>query len=558
MRRLLLLALVAGSGCFVMSDEAPERPAPEPPCTCPDGQECRLGVCVELDPACGVEAPCAEGLTCTVLLPSEPCDEASCAAPRRCRPPAEEGAPGLFRCAQGAGCRSGICDEGRCLQPCDDEACPEGFACAPRLLEGGWSAPACAPEGDDPALTLCAGDASCAADRRCESLRPHLDHYANALPPPFVCRAGERVHTVEACRGGEACARGLCAAECRSDPLSLCNRQRCAIPCSAAAECPPGLSCRALSVAAPGMTQKICAPRREGGCLSDAYCCELVDEACEPSTAGSVCAVSFDGAHATFGCVSAAGLAAGVDCEAHVDCASGLCLDGACASPADPEGVQPCDGLGTRVTRTADGGALPFGLLAACLQPPPRSPCAHDGDCCWFVKELQHCPMDAAGARCVLDPAQERFVCDVPTGPLRLGQDCGSDAACVTGLCLDGRCAGPAPTDDRPCPIPGLPVTQDERGAALPHGLAAACSFAPSRWFGDSTAHDVDLQRCMQADAELLLVTDTVGDRSPIGDDLCAELGQGRCRAVIDFGCAVMACTQTVERARAVRCDPPP
>jgi hypothetical protein len=215
---------------------------------------------------------------------------------------------------------------------------------------------------------------------------------------------------------GEPCALDLAcqAGLCLEDWLWT----GCSAPCAADADCPlPGWRCqeRALLEGGQGLT-RVCVPPDPGACQTDADCPD-----------GSACLLRPDRDNASLVpvCLPAPeGGELGDACQDNAACASGICLDGACAALCRPgEGCdlesQRCD----NTTWTQDGLSGQFDLCRTL----PETDCLRTQDC---AAQGQVC-----GEIRFLDPV--RLLCVDP-----LGEGEGLGAPCEGALSRNEACEG--------------------------------------------------------------------------------------------------------------------
>lgn len=111
------------------------------------------------------------------------------------------------------------------------------------------------------------------------------------------------------------------------------------------------------------------------------------------------------------------------------ECRSGLCLNGACASPCVID--TDCPGGYECISQTIpiDGGAtVDFNV---CVEKP--TPCLSNGNC----PDPAICVIDRSG-----DPPSLTCQDPIPGGK-DLGESCQADGECLSGLCLDNLCTRP-------------------------------------------------------------------------------------------------------------------
>lgn len=136
----------------------------------------------------------------------------------------------------------------------------------------------------------------------------------------------------------------------------------------------------------------------------------------------------------------------GDPCSDGDECVSGICLDGACAEECTGAGDCPS---GTTCEQLDNGVFACVALL----------PCTANSDC--------------GGDQCVVDRsgAEVGVQCDDPVGAGGVGAQCSNDAACASGLCLDGGCSAPCDTSND-CSTTGQFICESETLTATGGGTA--------------------------------------------------------------------------------------
>jgi len=118
----------------------------------------------------------------------------------------------------------------------------------------------------------------------------------------------------------------------------------------------------------------------------------------------------------------------GDGCSMGSDCASGVCLNGLCASPCATEQDCPNGYSCAEQSVPLEGGGS--ATLNVCVEIPPA--CMSDETCV----DPRVCVVDRSGVAVSL-------TCRVPMGMGALGDMCAADGECAAGLCLDDVCATP-------------------------------------------------------------------------------------------------------------------
>ena len=360
-------------------------------------------------------------------------------------------------CVSDNECPGGQCVDGACesLVCADDFQCPLGTLCVGGMCRGldvedvgvdpgardvgGGDAQDIGDDSEDDVEQMDGGDVeadvadapdppACAADDDCA---------ANAWCDAEVCVAG--CHTDSGCLIGQECdldAHSCVAARCGGD--EDCGQgERCdpdsgecvpSLPMCVGQECPADDWCDYFAEACIGALPG-------DPCVTDADCAE-----------GLACGLSNDAALAASPrCLPVVGGEAGREaCAEGADCASGLCVRGACFQACATGEDCPGDGAAcaTLSVTPSDNGTPdpaddPSFRVATCVD---SFPCARDADC----PEGQVCGVTALGDELVA-------ACVVAVGPGVHGAACGSDAECRSGRCEGQavrRCIGVCATDE--------------------------------------------------------------------------------------------------------------
>ncbi|MGF1467254.1 MAG: matrixin family metalloprotease [Sandaracinaceae bacterium] len=344
---------------------------------------------------------------------------------------------------------AGICalypGEGR---DCTVDGCPTGRVCedgvcVPEAGDGSFCAP-CEESGDcvgEESFCLaypdgrfcgraCEGDADCGApEGRCAITAegPQCVRFVDGEPSCEGARIGCRRDTD--CADTEVCRSGSCRPEASSG-AGLAE------PCADDGDC------------------------RSGACL-DGLCtrsCDQLDPASCPD--GTYCDLAAGTSCIAGSCVPGepGGRVDGATCDADTDCAGLSCVDGVCAAPCVPGGVEGCPaGRACQVGERACQGAC---QLAADL----GDPCEVDLDCasrlCVVDEEEAFCSRlcapgvpEECPARFACEPSGDVGVCVPEAGGL--GSPCEGSVDCLSGLCVQAGATGFCSRfcdDEAPCP----------------------------------------------------------------------------------------------------------
>ncbi|MEZ4406077.1 MAG: hypothetical protein R3A52_06350 [Polyangiales bacterium] len=233
----------------------------EPCCqgrACLNGGQCVSSVCVTATPVmneCTSSGECGDGGVCGGPF--------ECGGSRRCYQCEAPPGMGTFgaACMSGSECRSGVCSNRRCSQPCvygsaGDTACAAagaGYVCTAAFFR---------PMMTDPITTLGVCNQRCAANRECAggaACVPLLDYFADRMD--FICAPSTLTGAPgDACNpsGATTCRSLLCV------PTSM-TAGYCTAPCATDADCPAAAPvCDALTVIRPSggaQASRGCRPR---------------------------------------------------------------------------------------------------------------------------------------------------------------------------------------------------------------------------------------------------------------------------------------------------------
>lgn len=276
----------------------------------------------------------------------------------------EYAAPALT-CTADTECATGHCVDGYC---CDVASCGTCESCG-TVANPGSCAAVEGPDADTCGGVCSAGacvkpfGASCTADAECEGGK-----CSSGVCCPTACSGA-----CEACGSGSclavpagnegaSCGNVLCDGTSRACPSCTTSSCKSGYACDAVSgECrtPLGLSCAAASDCASSFCVDgvCCDAACEGACAGCSFATGATTEGhCSVYSAGNAgtpaCAsgTRCDGAHpdcsATYACTSAA------------DCASGVCIEGACCASLYDCGTK-CSDDGTKVIDVASGDATP-------------------------------------------------------------------------------------------------------------------------------------------------------------------------------------------------------
>ena len=375
-----------------------------------------------------------EDMAMPVDMAPTPCDrDGDCAAPQLCVVDSASGETTCqdptgtqntgAACSDGSECRSGLCFNGACANPCDvGMDCPNGFDCEATMipLDGGGTAP----------LSICIeADQNCLSNASCT--------------PPEICvidRTGAATSlTCQDPAPGGTDLGGVCAND--GDCLSgLCLNNLCARPCERPNDCSTDGSfiCEPATVttgSGGSTTLNVCKPKPATQCLADSQCSG--SNRCVATK--SATSVDF-----TCGAPNAGGGEGGSSCSADADCAQNLCLDGQCAGPC--QGNGDCQG----VDFSCELADVPLANNATdtaqvCL---PPVVCQEKGQC----KVSEECFV-RRGNQSIDTICRAGNV-----GGGSLGQICTQDSNCASNLCFAGRfdkvCSNPC-NDDQDCGVTG-------------------------------------------------------------------------------------------------------
>lgn len=243
------------------------------------------------------------------------------------------------------------------------------------------------------------------------SNNPTPDTGNNSEPDTSMPDMGEELGQT-----GDACETG---AECES---GICLNGLCAEECTGDADCPLGQSCKTVEIPLEGGgTQSVMACVQDVPCTANGDCADP-----------DVCVVDRAGTEIELTCDTPAGPGdIGDACAGDAECASGLCLDGACSAPCDT--ANDCAGNGEFVCEIQ---SVPTDLggpqdLTVCA-PRPADICLSDSEC-------------TGTDRCVASKSATEltFECGPAVGAGESGDACAADGDCAQNLCVDGQCAGP-------------------------------------------------------------------------------------------------------------------
>lgn len=432
MHLLRLLLLVLGLPLLLVACGDDEQNGD--PCrgvTCPEGHDCRNGVCVEREPDEPKPEGCEHNGQCFQDPRGEFCDRGtgSCAA-----------------CLNDSHCAGRSCSGGRCV----GTVCTTDDDC-------GEAAPFCNPAGD--ACVACRGDADCGTGEACEAgacvdLPVECTNDAECeagAPDRPLCRVEDGRGLCVECRSagdcdeGASCHGGACVVtacedsdDCAAFPdLSVCSDGAC-VQCVADGDCGAGELC----------VDNVCeAPFR---CASNDDCaeselgpiCDLVSGACVVCAGDADCPLG-QACQARAACIPI-GCGSVADCPVGAVCTDGQCVAAdPCSSAADctfDPRVPQCNAEGACVACVADAhcGAGERCIEEQCTRP---QECSTDSQCRGgYVCNGGLCGVCRTDAQCPRGSCVAGACVDAPT--------CTADAECATGVCSAGVCATCATTLD--------------------------------------------------------------------------------------------------------------
>lgn len=241
----------------------------------------------------------------------------------------------------------------------------------------------------------------------------------------------------------------------------------------------------------------------DDSCASNADC-----------TPPAVCV--FDSASGALACGTGDGAGATGDaCMDGSECASGICLNGACADPCAEEADCPAGYTCRATDLPTDSGSV---TIDVCV--PELSPCLSDNDC--SNEEV-----------CTVDRQTDLVLgCDDPVGDGTVGESCSDDAECQSNLCLNGTCSAPceAPNDcnDAGSTCEGTTVTTGngdaDLNACVPRQEGTCLSDADcaggQRCVAQKTATDL-IFTCGQGNAGGGETGDNCGNDADCAQNLC-------------------------------------
>ncbi len=258
---------------------------------------------------CTTDAQCPGGSSCQITL-----NEAGTALELRCLPLAGANGNG-YPCTDSSQCRSGLCLQGFCSNPCASSAdCTQAGACLPQTLQIGSASGS---------FQVCVV-APCSSSSQCETGEVCSDIVSTTNTIDAFCQQKQATGGAlgSACQGAADCLSQLC-------PTWV---QVCTEVCAGDVDCAasPGAVCVDSYRAGSDYVQT-CVP----GCSAASQC---------PS--GKACAISSDSAgdRYRFACEAPRGPdPTGADCSNTVECASGFCLTNYLNNqPVDSICTQPC------------------------------------------------------------------------------------------------------------------------------------------------------------------------------------------------------------------------
>lgn len=306
-------------------------------------------------------------------------------------------------CASDNECAQRLCINNICAGPCqgDGDCAAADFSCQLTPVSVGNTT-------DN--AQLCVPPVTCTQNDDCKTNEVCYIH-ATAQGANLFCRAknvgGGNLGQV--CSNTQECSNNYC--------LDTRFRDVCAIPCVDSADCTrSGYVCQPVDV--NGDAVKMCTPAAPVACASDEDCATQTDCAVLETTAG--------GALETVCVPATGGDSTGVACTTDTDCASLLCLDGACAAPCDDStqcaGNQLCNNVS--VTKGAATTTLNV------CQTFPQKTCDETSDC---LDGVRVCSDIRANANNIY----ESF-CALPNTAAAglMGATCASPNECRENICL--------------------------------------------------------------------------------------------------------------------------
>lgn len=439
------------------------------------------------DTHCAADAYCAEGV-CTPGCRLGGCPEGEVCDPteRRCGPPSgacqrDLDCPPTDYCLDGLGCAPG-CREGGCPggQACDLASrqcrCADDAGCPARTwCDNGACVPGCKATGEGCATGVCdvathqchcENDGQCVAGEYCGGGRctpgcrlvPDDCQVGRCSPATHQCEAGACGRDVD-CPNGQACllvvendlpvlqcgaalADGRAEAPCRNDlqcASRLClNAGHCFSACERDADC-PSRRCVTINITIDDgdpVEFQSCAPALVQ-CGADVDC--PMGQACLPTGDDPA-----QPARPLMACRAPVGLPGGAACADAGQCASNVCIDGACWQPCVvgqanhcpagrgcyPNQVHFLDDRGTPAQPADDR----FWGMAGCVPSQGSDARCLDGRC-------------PAGEVCTvrLNQLGDAFdrICRTPVGAAGSGAACRLDTDCRSGVCVNQQlCLG--------------------------------------------------------------------------------------------------------------------
>ena len=378
--------------------------------SCPPGQVCQNGVCVDDGSGSGnpcLPNPCPNGEACMTngdgtyqCIPTDPCAGVSC-------PPCHTCVNGICidLCSNGQICDGGVCKDPTPIDPCDGVVCGDCEVCVNGVCESTCSAGQICEGGvcKDPSPTDPCDGVVCPPDEEC----------VNGICVPVdpcdgvTCPSGEECKDgicvpIDPCDGvvcpdGEECVNGIC------EPIDLCD----GVVCGDCQECQGGVCVDLCSAG------QIC----DGGVCKDPDPCDgVVCGDCQECQ-GGVC----------------------VDlCVAGELCEGGVCVPDPCYNVTCPDCHECVDGNCESICN--DGELCENGV---CVPDPcynvdcPECHECVDGNCNPLCVEGELCE----GGVCVPDPC---YNVDCPECHECVGGNCESicndGELCENGVCVPDPC----------------------------------------------------------------------------------------------------------------------